>query len=189
MTITDQQKYPSLSWDAYRSLPGYSFSGLKNPEGVTPTAKMRLGTLVDKYLFTPKEYSGEHSDIVRPLALALKSMLGDALQHSTPQLAVTCTMHHEGLSMPFRGLIDLPVGRNLIVDLKVSEMPIHKAVAYFRYDWQLSGYSLAYGATNRILLSIHPKTKKISTLPIPLVTDWWEYQIKQHGSLSTLRIN
>lgn len=182
ITVTNQQRFKDIPFDQYRQIKGYSYSYLTNPDGVTFTPKMRLGKLVDQYLFTPAEYTGEMSDIVKPLAQAMKSMLGDALQYSTPQLTVTCDMECEGLVMRYRGLIDLPVGKNLIVDMKVSELPAHKACSYFRYDRQLSGYSLAYGAANRILVSINPKTKKITTMPVDLVTDWWEYQIKMYGT-------
>lgn len=183
ISVTNRQIFKDIPFDEYRKIKGYSYSYLCNPDVNIPmTPKMRLGKLVDQYLFTPNEYSGEMQDVVRPLAVALKSMLGDALQYSTPQLTVTCDMTVQGLTMKYRGLIDLPVGKNLIVDLKVSEMPAHKSCAWFRYDRQLSGYSLAYGAANRILVSINPKTKKITTLPVQLVTDWWEFQVLQYGT-------
>lgn len=154
------------------------------------TNKMRIGSLVDKYLFTPDQYKGEMRDMVRPLAQAVKSFLGSALDNAKPQLAVTCNMTYEGLTMPYRGLIDLPVGKNLIVDLKVSELDPVKAIQYFRYDWQLEGYRMAYGAKNCVLISINPKTKKITTLPVQSSQDWWCHQILTHGtpnSLPTLR--
>lgn len=185
ITITNQRRYTQLEWDQYVVLPGKSYSSLRNPDPIPFTSKMRLGKLVDQYLFTPNEYKGEMRDVVRPLASAVRSFLGSALDHATPQLAVTCDMTYEGLTMSYRGLIDLPVGKDLIVDMKVSELDPVKAIQYFRYDRQISGYMLAYGAKRGVVISINPKTKKISTLPIPLVTDWWEYQIKLWGKPTT----
>lgn len=181
ITVTNQRRFPRMEWDEYIKIPGKSFSGLRNPDPIPFTPKMRLGKLVDQYLFTPAEYKGEMSDVVKPLAQAVKSFLGDALYGATPQLAVTCDMTYEGLTMPYRGLIDLPVGKNLIVDLKVSELNPVKAIEFFRYDWQLEGYRLAYGAKNCVLISINPKTKKISILPVKSNQDWWCHQVKLWG--------
>lgn len=181
ITVTNQRRYSRLEWDQYVALPGKSFSSLRNPDPIPMTPKMRLGSLVDKYLFTPSEYKGEMRDIVTPIARELKSFLGSALDHATPQLAVTANFTVEGLTMPFRGLIDLSVGKNLIVDLKVSELDPVKAINHFFYNHQISGYMMAYGATKGILMSINPKTKNIKTIPIPLVEEWWIYQIKSWG--------
>lgn len=181
ITITNQRRYSRLEWDRYIALPGKSFSGLKNPEPIPFTPKMRLGKLVDQYLFTPDEYKGEMRDVVKPLAMAVKSFLGSALDNATTQLAVTCDMTYEGLTMKYRGLIDLPVGKDLILDLKVSELDPVKAINHFLYQYQISGYMMAYGAKRGMIMSINPKTKKISTLPIPLTTDWWCHQILQWG--------
>lgn len=182
ITVTNRKQYKDMPWNSYLAVPGYSFSWLKSEgQPVSFTPKMRLGKLVDQYLFTPHEYDGTMQDVVKPLALAVKSYLGDALTYATPQLAITADFTYEGLTMPYRGLIDLPVGKNLILDLKVSELDPVKAIQFFRYDWQTTGYSLGYGAKNRILMSINPKTKKITTLPIPEATDWWCHQIKLWG--------
>lgn len=181
ITVTNRKQYNRMEWDKYISLPGYSFSGLRNTGPITPTAKMRLGTYVDKYLFTPHEYKGEMRDVVVPIARRLKEFLGSALDTATPQLALTANFTYQGLTMPFRGLADLPVGRDLILDLKVSELDTVKAIQHFRYDWQIEGYKMAYGATRGMIMSIHPKTKKITTLPINGSQDWWCHQVLQYG--------
>lgn len=180
--VTNRKTYAGMPWDSYFKVPGYSFSYLKNDGVQIPmTNKMRLGKLVDQYLFTPHEYGGEMRDVVVPIAKALSSFMGGALNREKAQLPVTADFTVDGLTMPFRGLIDQAVGKDLIVDLKVSELPPVKAIEYFRYDRQITGYCLAYGATKGIVLSINPKTKKISTLPIPLVTDWWCHKVREYG--------
>ena len=64
----------------------------------------------------------------------------------------------------------------------MSDLDPVKAINHFLYNHQLSGYGLAYGANNLILMSIHPKTKKIKTLPVPMVQDFWIHNIKQYGT-------
>lgn len=185
MTVTNAVQYSNLPWDDYIKLPGYSFSGLRNPDRDTnfqPTPKMRLGSAVDNYIFTPKEYNGEMFELVRPVAVELRKVLGSALDLGRPQVSFTADFCHAGLKMPYRGRCDLLIAK-LIVDLKVSELPIHKSIEYFMYHHQISGYALAGGCEKAMIISIHPKTHKISMTMINIVADWWEYQVKVNGSI------
>lgn len=182
MQVTNRRQYPNVDFTEYVKMPGFSYSGLRNPDGFRPpTNKMRFGTLVDDYLFSPHVYTGEQRELVVPVARELQRTLGDGIKFGKPQLSVTADFTHDGLTMPFRGRLDLLIGK-VVLDLKVSELSPVKAVEFFRYDWQLSGYCAAVGGTNIILCSIHPKTKKITMMPIKPVYDWWEHQIKINGT-------
>lgn len=185
MQVANRRIYTDLEWAAYVALPGYSFSYLRNPDGVPPTPKMRFGKLVDRYLFTPEKYNGEQRELVVPVAKVLRDALGPALTHGQRQLMMTADFIHEGLTMPYRGATDLKIGK-LIVDVKVSELPLVKAIQYFRYDWQVTGYAAGTGSTDAMIISIHPRTHKVSKLMVPLVYDWWEHKIKEYG-LPSLR--
>ena len=186
MIVSNTKIWPGLDWEAYAKTPGYSFSYLRNPDGVVPTAGMRLGTLVDRYLFTPGRYNGEQRNLVEPMARELVRHFGGALGMGESQISVTADFEIDGLIMPYKGRPDFKI-TDLIVDLKVSKMDVVKAVQFFRYDWQLSGYALSTGCTRSMILSINPTTLKITPIAIPIVTDWWEYQIKQYG-VPSLRV-
>jgi hypothetical protein len=181
MNATAIKKYTSINFLDYLNFQGHSFSSLKN-EGkkFEPTEKMKLGSAVDAALFTPENYDGSFKEVVMPLIYELKKNFGNALSLGNSQVSITANFEHEDLLMNWKGRPDLIIG-DLIVDLKVSELPIIKAIQYFRYDWQLTGYMAGSGCTRALICSIHPKTKKITMIPIPPVYDWWEYQIKKHG--------
>lgn len=185
MTIENKIVLENVYFEDYLKIPGHSFSSLKNegiPTNVTP--KMRFGSSVDSYLFTPQLYKGENFKLVKPVANKLHDMFGHVLQVCKPQISVTCDMVHEGLRLKYKGRPDLMMFPQMIIDLKVSELNPVKAVEFFRYDWQLSGYSLALGCKDRIIISIHPKTFKISVIPISLKVDWWNHQVIKHGSIA-----
>lgn len=182
ITVTNARSFRRMEWDEYVAMPGYSYSKLRNPDGFgPPTAKMRLGTLVDRFLFTPVLYQGEQREIVEPMARELVRLLGNALPLGDSQLSLSADFTHEGLTMPYKGRPDFKI-TDLIVDLKVSQLNIVKAISFFRYDWQLSGYAKAAGCTRAMIVSIHPVTRKISMLQVPLVYDFWEHSIKKYGT-------
>lgn len=176
--------YRNLQFEEYLKLPGESFSGIRSDgkDFKNETKKMRLGTLVHRYLLTPEEYDGEQIEIVRPLAIAVKQKISILIDFCEPEISFTCDFVFNGMSMPYRGRADLGIMERLILDLKVSEMPLKKAVDYFRYDYQQSGYAIAFGASLAIIISIHPKLKHISTYNVPISHLWWEHQILQRGN-------
>lgn len=182
MIISNLQIHPTILFDEYLALPGYSYSGIKNDGNtISPSKKMQLGTQVHNYLLTPREYNYDNHEIVKPCADAVRAKLGPLLKYLRPELAVQADFIHNGFRMPYKGRIDLCITERIVIDIKVSEMPLHKAVAYFGYNDQLSGYSLAIGAKVAIIISINPKTKVITTMNIPITSRFWEYHIQRLG--------
>lgn len=180
LQITNRQVHEAMEWEDYLAHPSYSYSKLRHPDMViTPTPKMQLGTLVHHYLLEPGKYNGEQYKVVRPAAMAVKEILGGLKFKS--EIAVTADFEVDGLVMPYKGRIDIDAG--IIIDLKVSEMEIYKAVAYFRYDRQTSGYVLGRGYNKAILISINPKISKATIAAMPMVEDWWIHQVKQYGTI------
>lgn len=181
MKITNVITYDGMTQADYFALPGMSYSGIKN-EGVKieTTEKMRLGLAVDSYLFEPSEYDGYMFHVVRPLAHRVKSYVGDTLlKQAKRQLVVTCLMHYNGFVMPYKGRIDL--FPTYVIDLKVSKLNLLKAIQHFGYDRQLSGYAMPMRCQKSLIISIHPDTKIISSLPIPTQPEWWRDQVLKYG--------
>lgn len=174
----------SCPFEEYLTLPGKSYSDIKNDGKpfTGPTRKMSLGTKVHQYLLTPEEYNHEDKAIVKPLAIALKNKLGVLIQFLQAEQAIQADFVHEGLVLKYRGRIDLGIRGRLIVDIKVSEMPLQKAIDYFGYNYQLSGYALGYEARAALIIAIHPVTKAISMANIPVSAGWWEMQVVKYGS-------
>lgn len=181
--ISSNLKYHDINFQEYLALAGYSYSGIKN-EGATfePTAKMQLGTDVHNYLLTPQEYHHENIKIVRPLAVALKQALGALLKFVKPEQAFTADFTSQGFTMPYKGRVDWLVPERIVVDIKVTELNIAKAIEYFGYDKQLSGYSIGTNSKLAIIASIHPKTLKTTITKVPISSDWWAYQVIQKGN-------
>ena len=182
ITVTDRHFYENVPFEQYTGLPGFSFSSIKSDFiPIEPTKKMRFGSLVDTFLSNPAAYDGTMADLVRPIALEVKRFLGAGWACCKAQMSATANFTVDGLTMPHRGRPDFLIPNQLIIDLKVSELPIVKAIEIFRYDWQQGGYCLDFDVKKAIILSIHPKTKKITTAPIVPVYDWWEHQVKRFG--------
>lgn len=173
----------NIPFDDYLKIPGTSYSDIKNEgkEFKAPSQKMQLGTNVHNYLLTPQEYMQEDARIVKPIALALKNQLGDLLPYLWPELVVTCNFVQSGFNMLYRGRIDLGIPDRLVIDIKVTEMPIRKGIEYFGYDRQQSGYAIGIGAKVALIVAINPKTLRIEIVNIPIKSDWWENQIIQKG--------
>jgi hypothetical protein len=148
---------------------------------LVPTTGMRFGTCVHNYLLEPATYDGEFRKEVKACAAVLKPYLANMKYMA--EVAVTANFHHDGYVMPVRGRIDILIPGMLIIDLKVSKMPLVKAVQHFRYDHQIgSGYANMAGVPRALIISINPLTLKPSILEMPNKTDWWEYMILQRGT-------
>lgn len=188
MQVQNNKSFERIAFDEYLKLPGKSFSSLKYADQTqrTPTSKMLLGTAVDAYLFTPETYHGQYYDKVRPIVLKLKQVFGDSLKQGKSQLSITADFVHEDLLIQYKGRPDFQIYQT-IVDLKVSELPITQAINFFRYDWQLSGYSQAAKCKHRVLLSIHPKTNEVQMMNVALQLDWWHYNILKFGTPVNLK--
>lgn len=187
MQVQNLKCLPTCPFDEYLAMPGWSYSGIRS-QGKTfeaPTKRMQLGTKVHQYILEPEKHQyDEDQNIVQPLAAALKSKVGPLLKHSQPELVVTADFIHNGFCLKFKGRIDLPVIPRIIIDFKVSEMPLYKFVEYFGTDNQLSGYALATGCPLAMVISINPNPKKRQEIQIhnvPISTKWWEYQVVSKG--------
>jgi hypothetical protein len=181
MIVSNKKVFSAVNFDQYLTMPGLSYSGIKGMGGkIVETEKMKLGKKVDAYLFTPHDYQpGPDHAIIKALALAAKTELA-GLKFSG-QLSYTADFTHEGKTMAYKGRPDIDAGA-LIVDLKVSELNIIKAIEFFRYDWQVSGYVMASSsASMAMLLSINPKTRKVSKMMLPIKMDWWQQAVKMYG--------
>lgn len=184
MTVINAKSH-ECSFEDYLELVGKSYSGIKN-EGVAKfkaTPKMMLGTAIHNYLLTPAEFKHENTALIRPLALALKQRLGTLIRYLKPEIGITADFQHNGFSMAYKGRIDLCIFKKIVIDIKVTEMDIFKAIDFFGYDKQQNGYAAAIGAEVILILSIHPKTKKTEITNIPISTYWWEQQVQQKGKI------
>lgn len=175
--VTNRVIHPPMPFDAYQQLPGYSFSSLNGFHGV-PTPKMEFGTRVHAYLLSPDEYDGVDYELVKPMAMAVKGHLGALWTLLQREITVTANFTHMGLTMPYRGRVDMCIPSALVVDLKVSEKP---AIERFGYIHQVNGYAMAVEAEAKMLLSINPKNKKITMHLIPLDHSFWMKKILEYG--------
>jgi hypothetical protein len=182
MKIFDIRIIEDISFDEYLRLPGLSYSAIKNGGTRTdPTDKMRFGSLVDAYLFEPQNYNGEQYHLVRPVAQAAIVKLGPLIKHGRRQLAVLCTMVYKGFYMYYKGRIDLEAC-NLIIDFKVSEMDVIRAINHFGYNHQLNGYAIPLGSKGGLIFSIHPRAPhNIQLQAIQNSLIWWQQQVLKHG--------
>lgn len=182
MEILDVVTYENMSFEEYLQIPALSFSFLKNSGmALAPTAKMRFGSLVDAFVFEPEKYNGEQYKLVKPVAKAVKNKLGSLLTHGKRQLAITCNMVHRGLFIPYKGRVDLFAG-GIIIDMKVSELDIRKAIEHFGYHHQISGYGLPLHANVGVIVSVHPKSPhNIQTAPIRISQEYWEKKVLEYG--------
>lgn len=174
-------------FEDYLALPGWSYSGIKQDgkEWQAPTLKMQLGTDVDHYLTDPINYDHNNRELVVPIATELRKHIQPLVKFLKPQLAVTCEFEHGGFRMMYKGRGDLVIVDKLVIDIKVSEMPLMKAIDYFGYDHQLRGYAKAFGCKSAIIISISPKNPKhVQMYNVPLHQDkyiWWEHEILKRG--------
>lgn len=186
MIITQRHLHPSLTWPEYAKLPGHSFSGLKAekmPPPAAPTEKMKLGTRVHNYLLTPSRYDWQMPELVLPVAKKLAGVPGllPLLRLAKCEVPATATFSHCGFTLPWKGIADMHVPGALVLDLKVTEMPLAKAIAYFRYDNQQSGYCGGYNCPAALIVGIHPVTHKVSMEYIAPQFEWWEEKCLTHG--------
>lgn len=179
MQVTNIQFYKN-NFDAYSKIVGLSFSAIKGG-GFLPTAKMRLGTAVHNYLLEPSEYNHEHRDIVIPIANAIKAEIGGLLPFLDTELSVTADFEYAGMIMPYKGRVDMVRTGKIVIDLKVSEVPLSRSIAHFGYDYQVNGYMAATLCDHGMIIRVCPKTHKIEKKMIPKDTSWWEAQILRLG--------
>lgn len=176
----------NISFDEYLALPGLSHSGIVGFAG-TNTPKMQLGTDVHNYLLTPKEYNHNNREYVLPIATELRNHLGPLIKHLQCELAVTANFLAGGFNLAWKGRLDLCIPGKLVVDIKVSDVPLAVSRPRFGYDNQQSGYALGIDASIALIVRISPKSvlkdKKpiIETFNVPITHLWWENMIVQKG--------
>lgn len=196
MIVTNLKYYRDISFDDYLKLPGYSYSFLKSGgKAINETDKMRFGTEVHKYLLTPSELS-TITPKVKQAAMAIKEVVPPTLfKNAIPELSITADFTHEGLTMPYKGRVDFPVFSpfavvsssgipglcRMVIDFKVSDLKAQKAIEFFRYDRQTSGYAIALSAPVAILISGNPKGGKPQVEKLPISSYWWEEQVIKYG--------
>lgn len=180
MQIFDVRIYEDVPFNDYLSFPGLSFSGVKGEGPINPTEGMRLGTYVHQYLLEPSKYDGTHYKLVNRIAFEVNRHLGPLLKSGKRELTVTCTMVHNGYYLYYKGRVDLFAG-NMVIDLKVSQLNILKAINHFGYNNQLNGYSIPLKATAAILFAVNPITYETSMAPVPNSLAWWQKKVLQYG--------
>jgi hypothetical protein len=187
MQIKNFKKHPGISFEEYRALPGLSYSGIKKGDFV-PTKKMMLGTAVHNYILEPDKYNGANREIVIPIARIILAQIGELVKHMETELSVTCNMEHEGLSMQYKGRIDMIRPGKLLIDLKISEIPLGRSIDHFGYGEQLTGYCLATNTPVGIIVRVCPKTLKTEKAMIRQNPAFWERQICKFGIPSNIAI-
>lgn len=180
MQIKNVNYYFGYSFDRYKDLPGLSYSGIKNGDFV-PTKKMMLGTAVHNYILEPAQYNGANRELVIPIARVIMGQIGELINHMQTEVSVTCNMIHDGLSMQYKGRVDMIRPGKLVIDLKISEIPLGKSIEHFGYGDQLTGYCLATGTPVGIIIRVCPKTLKTEKAMIRQNPGFWERQIVKFG--------
>jgi hypothetical protein len=183
MQVKNIQLYKGIDFEAYQGKEGHSYSSIKNSDSDTfkQTFKMQLGTEVHNYLLEPKTYQHERRELIVPIAQAAYDVIGQALPFLDTELSVTADFEHEGFTMGYRGRVDMVRSGKVVVDLKISEMPLAKSIPYFGYDKQLTGYCLATMCKVGIIIRVNPKTRHTERVVIKQDVAWWEEQVLKLG--------
>lgn len=145
-----------------------------------------LGTAVHNYILEPDKYNGANRELVVPIARVLLAQIGELVKHMQTELSVTCNMELEGFSMAYKGRIDMIRPGKLIIDLKISEIPLNRSVPFFGYGDQLTGYCLATNTPVGIIIRVCPKTLKTEKAMIRKNPWFWEYQVLKYGLPSNI---
>ena len=169
-----------LSFEEYQQLDGYSYSSLKN-RNIQPTEKMRLGTSVHNFILEPDKYDHSNRDLVLPIANTLLREIGNLIDHMDSELSVQADFEYEGFIFPYRGRVDLVRCGKIVIDLKISEIPLNRSVPFFGYAEQVTGYCLATGSDHGMIIRVCPKTHKVEKTMIRKNISWWERQVLQKG--------
>ena len=182
MEFKQQQLFENIPFEDYLKMPGYSYSYLKGSKNLpdSPTENMLLGTAVHNYLLEPHKFDHTSAN-AKAIAMALKPMIAPVLPHAKSELSVTGLMLYEGFSMPYKGRVDIAIPGKLVIDIKVTTIDIRKAIDFFGYHHQVSGYAYAIGATKAFIVAINSRTKKTQVVAIHITPDFWQKKIIQNG--------
>jgi hypothetical protein len=83
--------------------------------------------------------------------------------------------------MEYKGRIDMVRPGKLIIDLKISEIPLARSIEHFGYAEQLTGYCLATNTPVGIIVRVCPKTLKTEKALIRQNPGFWERQVLKYG--------
>jgi len=152
MQVTNIQMYKNIPFDSYQVKEGHSYSSIKNSdtEPFKQTYKMQLGTEVHNYLLEPATYKHERRELIEPIARVAYDVIGSVLPFFDTELSVTADFEHGGFTMGYRGRVDMVRSGKVVVDLKISEMPLAKSIPYFGYDKQLTGLLTVFGLRKKL---------------------------------------
>jgi hypothetical protein len=190
MEVISRRLFQNVPFDEYQTMPGLSHSDIKN-NGVPktfPTPKMQLGTAVHNYLLEPEKYNHENIHIVKPAAIALKKQIGEMWRHMIPETVVLCTLVHNGMALQVRYRVDLGILNRIVIDIKVSPVPLSVSIKRYGYDDQLNGYRIGFNGQLAILIRVDPTTcgkpgiePTTETYLVPPSNQFWEYTTVKYG--------
>lgn len=181
--VRNLQIHSGIPFNEYLKIPGHSFSSIAHQTRRRPfelTSKMRFGSQVDSYLFTPKEFKLDPDftmQQIRSCALCIKEKLGAIWKHLKFQLSITADFVYQGFVLHYKGRPDSAVIGLLIVDLKLTEGLNPRA----NYPAQLSGYAIALGASTMFICAQHPKKPLCDLHNIEVDHTYWEQAILLYG--------
>jgi hypothetical protein len=179
MKTTNHQQIENLPFADYLQINRISFSSLKDFKPLTITPAMDLGTKVHNYLLEPETYDYSRHHEVVTIAKELKPIIGEAIRLGKPELTALADFEHSGMRLKFKGRIDIYL--DMVIDLKISSMPLNATLAYFRYDRQVTGYMLATGATKGMIISYNKASKRVEMQMINPDYEFWKVQTLKYG--------
>jgi hypothetical protein len=180
MKIKNQQFIENLPFSDYLQIERHSFSSLKPNAGfITVTPAMDLGTKVHNYLLEPHIYDYSRHDEVKRIADTIRPYVGDAIRLGQPELTVLADFEHNGMVLKYKGRIDIYL--DMVIDLKISSMPLGSTINYFGYDKQITGYMLASGVDRGIIISYNKNLKKVDIKTIEPDYAYWERMVMTKG--------
>ena len=197
MQVTNTKYYNDLPFDDYLAMPWYSFSSIKNDGTPIPvSAGMALGTRVHNYLNEPEKYDWQDVEIVKAMAAELRTYVGTAMQYMKKEMAFTADFTHNGMTLPYKGRVDLLYAGRVLVDWKILAGPLQPAIDRFGYDKQLSGYCLGTAtpvgliiAFNKTKFKKSPASQCIEVKAIKPDPSFWEYQCVRLGLPASSTVN
>lgn len=180
MKVINQRFYSDLDFEDYLKMPGTSYSSLKQTVFV-PSDGMKLGTRVHNYILEPEKFDWQQTEIVKPMAAAIREILGESIKYLSKEIAFTADFIYDGMRMPYKGRVDmLRIGR-IVIDLKILAGSIEPAIGRFGYDKQVSGYCLGTGCPTGLIIAYNKATKKIETKMIKPDATFWNYTTVTKG--------
>jgi hypothetical protein len=167
----------------YLVTPGHSFSSIAHMNRVKPfeiTKKIKFGSQVDSYLFTPKEFKLDADfkmQQIRRCANSIRDMLGDVYKCLEFQLSISADFIYEGFKLHYKGRPDAVIRKAIIVDLKLTE----GINPNYNYPAQLSGYAIADGCKSAFILAQHPHIDKCEIHKVEISHGFWERACLMYG--------